>query len=256
MIYTDNFKKFEDDIFGVLAADPVMGQRGGARIEPGAPVSVVAAAVEKAVGVGKDGKVGLGWCVLPIEELIDDEPQVEFGPFKIPIFVDIVENVLLNQGPRGPKIPIRMLAAYAQKILKPYAAQNFFTDLVPENSAVILFTKHDDENLRVCRLRFYAYESDPFPFKQVDSPLLVPDHTVANVAGANQYPFNVTITDASAAEVWFTTDGSHPWSGNPAAKLWDGQSSVAITAPCLLRARGFNDPLQMVGSKCSSIYFA
>jgi hypothetical protein len=254
--YTDNFDRIEADIFGYLQSDPLMGARAGVRIEPGAPVSVVATKVSKAIGAGTDGKVGLGYCVLPIEDLIDDQPETEFGPLRLPIMVDIVENVLLNAGQRGPQIPIRWLAAYAQKILKCYSAVNLITDNIPEREAISVFTKHDDDNLRVCRIKFHTYESDPVLFQQVSSPGLTPNTAVSSTPGVNQYPMSVTFTPFEAAEIWFTTDGSHPWSGNAAATKWDGATPVAIAGPCLFRARGFNTPAGLLGSKSSSIYFA
>ena len=256
VIYTDIYKIIEQDIFGYLSSDQILGQRASALIEPGSPLSVVAAKVTKAVGAGKDGKVGIGWCVLPIEDMVDDEPEVNFGPLKLPICVDIVENVILNQGQRGPQIPIRMLAAYAQKILKPYSAQNLTSDLIPDKAAISLFSKHDDENLRFCRITLFTYEQDPLGFTQVNSPVLTPNNPVSQVPGQNVYPFQVTITPTNAAAVWYTTDGTHPYDLNPAAILWDGQSVINIAAPCFLRARGFNAPLGLLGSKCSSVYFA
>jgi hypothetical protein len=253
MKYTDLYQLIEQDVFGFLASDPIMGQRAGAVIEPGSVASAIQKAVTKAIGAGVDGKVGIGWLVLPIEDLIDADPEVTFGPLKLPICVQIVENTLLNQGPHGPKLPIRVLAAYAEKILKAYSAQNLTTDLIPEKNAISLFTpdKDDHPNMRVCQINLFTYESDPVAFTQVSSPYLTPDHTLGNA-----YPYFVTIAAPDADEVWWTVDGSNPWAGTKAiqtsATLWDG-NPVPVTGQCLFRARGF--AAGEVGSKCSSIYF-
>lgn len=264
MIYTDLFQTIEQDILAYLQSDAVMGLRSGTLLEPGAVESSVANKVNQAIGAGPDGKVGIGFVVLAIEDLIDDMPEVNFGPLKIPVGVHIVENVLLNNGPRGAKIPIRVLAAYGQKILKPYSATNLITDLVPDNAAISLFTKHDDENIRFCAVNFHTYESDPVPFTQVSSPFLTPSAPVSSTPGQNVYPMSVTIAAPDADEVWWSIDGSNPWAGLPAnadanfkgiqtaAVKWDG-NPVKIAGPCFFRARGFR--AGNVGSKTSSIFF-
>jgi len=230
-----------------------MGKRAGAVIEPGSVQSSVGKRVTEVIGAGPDGKVGLGWIILPIEDLIDADPEVEFGPLKLPIVVHIVENVVLNQGPHGPKIPIRVLAAYAQKILKVYSAQNLTTDLIPESAAISLFSKHDDENLRFCQIAFHTYESDPAVFQQVSSPFLTPSAPVSLISGQNVYPMSVSIQAPGVDSVYYTTDGSHPWSCNKAAVKWPG-GAVNIPGPCFFRSRAFQGT--QIGSKTSSIYFA
>jgi len=256
MKYTDNFRRLEEDILGYLQSDWLMGARPGLLLEPGDVESIVAQKVTKALGAGADGKVGLGWYVVPIEDMLDDTPEVEFAPLLLPITVDIVENKTLNNGPRGPQMPIRYLAAYAQKILKCYSPQNLTTDFVPEKTALSLFTKQDDENLRFCRVMLHTYESDPVQLQQVNSPVLTPSAAVSQTAGQNVYPMTVTVNPMNAAVVWYTTDGSHPWAGNAAAIQWPLGQALNITGPCFLRARGFNAPAEYLGSKASSIFFA
>ena len=254
MRYLDNFRRLEEDVLGYLQSDFLMGARAGLLLEPGEPVSTVAQKVAKAIGAGPDGKVGLGWYVVPIEDMLDDTPEVEFAPLLLPITVDIVENTILNHGPRGPRIPIRYLAAYAQKILKCYSPQNLTTDFVPEKTALSLFSKQDDENLRFCRVMLHTYESDPVLFQQVNSPVLTPSALVSAIPGQNVYPMTVAINPMNADTVWYTLDGTHPWAGNATAVQWDGVSLLNLAGPAFLRARGF--AAELLGSKASSIFFA
>jgi hypothetical protein len=253
MKYTDTFRMIEQDLFAFLQSDPILGRRAGAVVEPGSVQSSVLKKVTEALAAGPDTKVGLGWIVLPIEDLIDADPEVEFGPLKLPIVVHIVESVILNQGPHGPKIPIRCLAAYTQKILKSYSATNLTTDLIPESDSISLFSKHDDENLRFCQIAFHTYESDPVAFQQVSSPFLTPSAPVSLVPGQNVYPMAVTILAPGVDAVYYTTDGSHPWEKNPAAVKWLG-GAVNIQGKCFFRSRAFT--AGQLGSKTSSIFFA
>lgn len=254
MDYTDLYQMVEQDVFAFLQSDPKFCNLPGAVIEPGSVEGMIAEKVGKAIGAGSDGKVGLGYIVLPIEELMDDYPEDPFSALKIPIGVQIIENTILNHGPRGRKLPIRALAAYGEKILKVYSAANLTTDFIPEKNAINLFTPDRDKTLRICQINLYTYESDVNIFQQVSSPFLTPSAPVSQFAGQNVYPFTVTIAAPDSDFVYYTTDGSPPWKGNGAAAKWDGQP-VAVTGPCFFRTRGFSNT-KNVGSKCSSIYFA
>lgn len=253
MKFTDLYQVIEQDILAFLQSDEIIGQRPGALIEPGAVESILDEDVTKVLAAGMDGKVGLGFMVLPIEDLIDETPEVIFGALKLPIKIQWVENVVLNQGPRGAKIPIRSMASYCQKVLKSYSAQNLTTDFIPEENAISLFTPSRDENLRVCQINLFTYESDPVNFRQCASPFLTSSAPVSLTAGENVYPFTVTIGAESGSAVFWTLDGSHPHKANAAATEWDGQP-VIIDAPCFFRARAFK--AGALGSATSSIYFA
>lgn len=55
--------------------------------------------------------------------------------------------------------------------------------------------------------------------------------------------FGVAIGCATSdVDIWYTTDGTHPWSGNPTAILWNG-TSFAPTFTCLVRACAFKRTL-------------
>ncbi len=251
MLYTDLYRLIEQDVLAMLQSDPVLGALPGEVCEPGDVASILTDKVQKAIGKGSDGKVGLGYLVLAIENLLDPDPEVPFGALRIPVVVQFVENVVLNRGPKGRNLPLRSAAAYAQKLLKSYWAQNLCTDLVPEQHAISLFTPDRDETLRVCQLNFYTFEADPNLLQDLATPMLATDHPIGD-PGSNVYPFQVTIAAPGATAVYWTTDNSHPWSGNAAAQLWNG-NAVQVNGPCLLRVRAFAPGY--IASKISSLWF-
>ena len=256
MNYKDLYQAIEQDLFAFLQSDSVMGRRAGVLLEPGTVQGAIDGAVLKAIAAGADGKIGLGFIVWPVEDMIDDEPEVTFGALKLPLCIDIVENKILNAGPRGANYPIRAMASYCEKIVKAYSAQNLTTDIIPEQNAIVMMSKHDDENLRVAEIHLHTYESDPFAFQQVSSLFLTPSAPVSLTPGQNVYPMAVTIQADAGSTVYYTTDGSPPWAGNGAAAKWDGASQVKIPNAQFFRARAFNNAAGYIGSKCSSIYFA
>jgi hypothetical protein len=252
MIYTDLYRLIEQDILAMLQSDPVLGVLPGEVCEPGDVASILTDRVLKVTGVGSDGKIGMGYLVLAIENLLDPDPEVPFGALRIPVTVQFVENVVLNRGPNGRNLPLRSAAAYAQKLLKTYWAQNLTTDLAPEKNAIVLFTPDRDDTLRVCQLNFFTFEADPNLLQDLATPMLTTDHPIDPTPGNNVYPFRVTVSASQVGSVYWTTDGSHPWSGNPAAQLWNG-NTIQVNGPCLLRVRSFANGY--IGSKISSLWF-
>ncbi len=261
MLYTDTFKAIELDLLAWIQSDRVFGPRPGVCLEPGAIYSVFEAAVNKSLGVGADGKLGLGYVVQAIEEFVDEDVEVTFSALRLPIRIDITENVLLNRNKnRGTRIPLRAAAVYLQKMLKVYWAQNMTTDLVPDKPAIQIFSKHDDDNIRVARLFFHTYESDPIAFQDLAAPYLTPDHALGQ-----PFPYYVTMAAAPGAVIYYTLDGSLPWPGQPAndatnfrgiftsAQVYAGP--VQVNGPCLLRARAMDPTGVNLGSKVSSINF-
>lgn len=55
---------------------------------------------------------------------------------------------------------------------------------------------------------------------------------IANIAAASSVTSTVTCATSGAA-IWYTTDGSSPWSGNPAATAYT--APIVSTAACTLR---------------------
>lgn len=243
MIYTDLWPLIQQDILGCLASDETIGTRTGVAVEPGDAADALDRKVQLAIGAGKDGKVGVGFWVLPIERAMDENPGLPGGPFKLTITVQFVENVVLNRGPRGTQLPVRAYVARAARILKLYTPVGLTSNLVPVSPVITEFTPDKDASLRVGQCEFTATEADFVPFIRLSRPQIV-------VTGS-AYPFTVTIVAPGANTIYYTTDGSHPYEGNPAAVLYAGP--VVITAAGLFRVRSFAPP--QIGSDTAAYNF-
>jgi hypothetical protein len=219
-------------------------------IEPGAPAATVQAAVTKVLGPQANGRSGAGYLVLPVEQAFDDNASLPLGPLKLPVTIQFVENVVVNRGPRGTNIPIRVYAARAEKVLKLYWPVFLGKPFKPRHPVITEFTPQRDETLRVGQLNFETEEDDNTQLLKLPRPNLQPNDGQGN-GGA--HPQTVTITCAGATAIYYTLDNSHPWSGNPAAVLYS--APFIVSAPGLVRARGFAAGVQYLGSDTAAVSF-
>jgi len=251
MNYTDLWPLIQKDILGCLQADGFLAARPGVLVEPGATAAVLEAKTTAALGAGADGKFGAGYLVLPIESAEDENANLPQGPLKLPITVQLVENVLVNNGPRGTGVPLRVYAARAEKVLKLYTPVGLTQALTPANPVIAHFTQGPDANLRSCRVSFRASEADAAPLIKLPRPQITPNDGQGN-GGA--HPQTVTIACAGATAIYYTLDNSHPWSGNPAAVRYAGP--FVVSAAGMVRARGFAVGPQYLGSDTAAVSFA
>src|SRR5215469_3858555 len=100
-MYKDLWPLIQQDVLGALSAHEFIGTRTGIAVEPGDVADALNRKMQQAVGAGKDGKVGIGFLVMPIERASDDNVNLPGGPLKLTIAIQFVENVTLNRGPRG-----------------------------------------------------------------------------------------------------------------------------------------------------------
>jgi hypothetical protein len=241
MIYTDLWPLIQQDILNCLLADVFTGTRNGVAVEPGDVEASLNRKVQIAIGAGVDGKVGLGFLILPIERAWDENPSLPGGPLKLSIIVQWVENVVLNQGPRGTQIPLRVYTARTEKILKIYTPVGLTQSLVPASPVINEFTTDRDANLRIGQVEFTASEADDAPLARLNRPQITVSGDVTQLSDIrfkiNSGAATVTVTQAASAKIYYTLDGSHPYDRNSQAKLYSGP--VAVTAPGLFRARAF-----------------
>jgi hypothetical protein len=242
MSYQDLWPLLQRDILGVMQADDFLGARPGVLVEPGELDSVIQQKLVKVVGQGSDGRNGAGFLVLPIEKAEDDNVSLPGGPLKLTLRIQWAENVIFNQSTAGTRIPIRIYAAQTEKILKLYTPVGLTQSLVPARPVISEFTEPTQKSLRLGLVEFTAVEADFHPFTRVSRPQLSVTGSVA--APSNSAPnFQLTGTAAVAisaptgSTVYYTTDGTHPYAGNAAARVYSGP--VPITQPCLFRARAF-----------------
>ena len=242
MNYQDLWPLIQKDILGCLAADDFTGTRKGVAIEPGDVESALDAKVNAVVSLGLDGRAGVGFLVLPIEEASDENANIPGGPLKLGIMIQWVENVILNRGPRGKQLPCRVWVAASEKILKLYTPVGFTQSLVPAAPVIHEFTPDRDANLRVGQLKFYGSEADFRPFQRLQRPQITVAGTVTVMPSGNSYQIIsgqpvATVTAPGADQIFYTTDNSHPYAGNATATPYTGP--VTIAGPCLFRVRAF-----------------
>jgi hypothetical protein len=239
--YQDLWPLLQADINNVLQADDLIGSRPGVIVEPGDIPSVIDAKLARVIGTGSDGKLGVGYLTLPIERAVDENPNIPGGPLKLTLTVDFVENVIINQSANGTKIPIRIYAARAAKILKLYTPVGFTQSLVPANPVLSEFTDDKNKTLRVGRVEFTAYEADDAPMRRLDRPQITVTGDVTQLSNIRYQitgsSVTLAITQPNATKIYYTIDGTHPFERNTAATLYTGP--VTIVGPCLFRCRAF-----------------
>ncbi len=236
----DLWPLIQQDVLGFLAADPFIGVRHGVAVEPGDAAGNLDTKVTKVTGMGQDGKAGIGFLVLPIEQATDENTNIPGGPLKLTITIQFVESVTLNRGPRGTQLPCRLWVAAAEKALKLYTPVGLTQSFVPATPVIHEFTPDKDDNLRVGQLEFTAVEADFKPYLKLARPQLAVSGAIA-AANPNAWqlsgPATVTVTAPGAASIFYTTDNSHPYAGNPTAVPYT--APVTVNAPCLFRVRAF-----------------
>jgi len=242
MLYQDLWPLLQQDILGVIQADHFLGTRLGVVVEPGDLDSVIHQKLTKVVGPGVDGRNGVGFLVLPIEQAEDDNVSLPGGPLKLTLRIQWAENVLLNQSATGTRIPIRIYAAQTEKILKLYTPVGLTQSLVPARPVISEFTEQTQKSLRVGLVEFTAVEADFTPFTRTSRPQIsVTGSILPSAINSGNYQLtgtaSVTVTAAAGATVYYTTDGTHPYQGNATAQIYS--EPVPITQPCLFRARAF-----------------
>ena len=242
MNYRDLWPVIQQDVLGFLSAHEFIGARPGVAVEPGSTEDELDRKVGQAIALGKDGKIGIGFFVLPIEQATDENASMPGGPLKLTITIQFVENVTMNRGPRGTQLPCRVWIAEAEKALKLYTPVGLTQNFVPSSPVIHEFTPDKDEDLRVGQLEFTAVEADFKPYAKVNRPQIIVTGA-ATTSSPNSYqltgPATVTVNapDADPGQVFYTTDGSHPWAGNATATPYT--APVAVTQPCLFRVRAF-----------------
>ena len=242
MKYQDLWPLLQRDLLGAIQADDFLGTRQGVLVEPGDVDSVINTKLAKAIGAGLDGKNGAGFLVLPIEKADDDNVALPGGPLKLTIRIQWVENVIINHSATGTNTPIRVYAAWTEKLLKLYTPVGLTQNLIPAKPVISEFTDNTNKNLRAGLVEFTAIEADFKPFQRVNRPQIsVSGSVAASLASAANYqllgPASVAVTAPEADIIFYTTDSSHPYAGNAAATLYT--APVTITQPCLFRARAF-----------------
>ena len=191
------FDQVTEELAAYVQTDSVFGQMPVVVAEKGN----VLAEVERlqAVITSKKGKIGTALIVLPI--MADDAyNEVGFGPMKLFVTFQVIENVELNRGPSGSKRSCRWLARHLVKIVKPMRLGGLTTDFVCDKPCIEPgIVKLASTELQSRMVNFFTWEADTEAMGQVAS--------LAFAQVGNQ----VAISCATAGPaIWFTTDESFP----------------------------------------------
>ena len=190
----------------------------------------IAAEIDRrqAVITAKTGKRGVAVIVLQLEAS-DPANGHSYGPLELAPSLQIIENVPLNLGAGGTGKSARTIARRIRDILKLHWPRG----LVKNFRCADRFLEPvdvGDKNLVGYQVNFLCLEDDNESITKLALPQFSP------ASGAT--PQTVTITGPVGASIYYTLDGTHPWSGNAAAVLFS--VPVAVTSgPKILRARAF-----------------
>lgn len=169
----------------------------------------------------------LGACVIllaPIGDVVyADAPG---GPLEMEVTFRVLEDPVLNMDVAGGTLKsAEELAVRIVRVFQHYHPQGLAATLAAKKPTIVPV---GDPMARVAyEVRFMTVE-DGSDFDKVSTPALSVEEGAA--------PQTVTITCATAeAQIYYTLDGTHPWSGN--GTLYT--APVAVEAAGILRAAAF-----------------
>jgi hypothetical protein len=216
-----------DEVLGGL---PILDERLGDIIRE----------LNKNLGVYNDVAGKLGACVIvqsPTAE--DDMPAAAGGVLDSDWTILVCEDPTVNDGPSGHQKRALKIVRRIVRVVKLYAAQGLCTALVPLKPCIRPAIV--DGVPLAYQARFRTTEQAQGTNAKVAQPTIAPASGVA--------PQVVTITCATAgAAIYYTLDGSPPWSGNAQANLY--AAPVNVAAAGTLRARAFK--AGMIGSNAAA----
>lgn len=201
-------------------------------------------AIEKAVGPmkGKAGKSGT--CVVVMSPVATDEYPDAPGAYLHPqVSVRVLETPLINNSAVGTKKPALSTCKRIVELFKAFGADGVCTPLVPGKPTIVPVA---DPVAPV------AYEVN---FRTADASRTVPAKVAQPIVSpaSGAAPATVTLVCATGgAAIYYTLDGSYPWSGNPQATLYN--APFAVNTPATVRAGAFK--AGAIASNVSSAVFS
>ena len=175
------------------------------------------------------GKTGI--CAIVQQPIGTDEfANVTGGPVELDIVVLILENRVVNKDTTngGTGKMAWDVAKRVLKLLKNYRATGLCRGLNAKTPTIV--PSDAFPGAVAYEVRFQTSEAD----SNLDTRVV--DVVISPASGAA--PQTVTLTCATAgASIYYTLDGTHPWSGNAAAVLYSAPFNVAT--PKTLRCCAF-----------------
>ncbi len=163
------------------------------------------------------GKIGACVIVMPLTGQVEypDLPQAVMEEF---VTVQVLEDPTFNNSTNGTKLAALTIARRVARVLHQYRPVGIASCLIAAKPTIVLA----DNPLAPLAydVRFKTQESDNEPWLKVAAPEFAPN--------GGDAPQTVTITCSTpSAAIYYTLDGSHPWSGNMNATLYTAPVSVA-----------------------------
>lgn len=212
------------DIAARIRADEVLGQFPVITERAGDPVAEVA----QALGVvsGAEHRRGLALVILQITGR-PESIEIPDPPLILQPRIRVVEAPILNStGTTALSLARRVL-----RILHHYQPAGLASCLVADSPAII--PTEDPIAPLAYDVGLRCMEGDPEAWLKCCPPTIWPDEGVASTTD----PVTVSLAcDTEGAEIRYTTDGSPPYRGNPAASVYtapftvDGETTVRASA--------------------------
>lgn len=189
----------------------------------------IIAAIEKSIGPMKAKGGKSGTCIIVMSPVASDESAEIPGAILNPqLTFRILENPLINNSGTGTGKESLSTAKRVVMLMKHFRMDGVCTELIPEKPTIVPVA--DPVAPVAYEVRFKARDDDDETLPKVARVAISP------TSGA--VPKTVTLTCATAgAAIYFTKDGSFPWSGNAQATLYTAPFSV--NSPAAVRAGAF-----------------
>jgi hypothetical protein len=205
-----------DEVLGLV---PILHERLGD----------INAEIEKSLGLVKQVSGKLGACVILQQPMADDRGSAAPGGLLQVVWTFLVlEDPLLNDSANGHQIRALKLCRRLVRVVKLYAAGGMATTMLADPKTIVPIANPIAPI--AYQVTFRCTETSGGTMQKVIQPTIAPNGGVT--------PQLVTLSSGTAgAAIYYTLDGSHPWSGNPTAFLYAAPFNV--NAAATLRARAF-----------------
>ena len=186
----------------------------------------------------KGGKAGTSVIVMQLTASVS-MPNVKNPVLDFDIAVRVLEEPIVNRDATNGTLKEALTTARViLRLLHHYIPGGYATCIVADDPAIV--PVEDPFASVAYEVRFKCKEADPEPYLKAATPTI-------GVAGGG--PFTITLTQADADSIYYTTDGTFPYSGNDNATLYS--TPFNVNAGQLVRAVAFRSGYQ--ASDCAAV---
>lgn len=229
----DSLTAAQREIAEVLRADTGLADVAIIDSAAGAVTTDVQEAL--AVFAGRNSKVGACVIVKPLEATANYR-EIGDGPLQLTVPIHVLESVKANMATGGTGKSALWIATRIYRVLHLYQPYGLVSAIVAATPVIKALQQPPGGADIGYEVAFEFQEAGADNDQRVALP------AVSVVDGE---PDTYVLTCATnGAAIYYTTDGSHPWSGNEEATLYT--EPVPVTGITRLRARAFKSG--MIGS--------